>query len=71
MCFDYDLSRIRGEDGTRHPAIVVEEQEGYQPTTFDIGSTDETALWNVEKANAALALTQEDVRAIIASTMEP
>ena len=53
----------------RHPAIVVEGQEGYQPTTFDIGSTDETALWNVEKANATLALTKENVRAIIASTM--
>jgi hypothetical protein len=63
------LSRLKSEDGVRHPAIVVEGQEGYQPTTFDIGSTDATALWNVEKANAALALTKEDVKEIIASTM--
>jgi hypothetical protein len=69
VCFDYDLSRLKSEDGTRHPAIVVEGQAGYQPTTFDIGSTDKTALWNVERANGALALTKEDVKEIIASTM--
>ena len=69
VCFDYGLSRLKSADGIRHPAILVEGQEGYQPTTFDIGSTDETALWNVEKANAALALTKEDVREIIASTI--
>jgi len=69
VCFDYDLSRIKSKDGIRHPAILVESQDGYQPTTFDIGSTDETAKWNVERANAALALTKSDVKEIIASTM--
>ena len=28
VCFDYDLSRIKSEDGIRHPAIVVEGVEG-------------------------------------------
>ena len=67
--FDYDFSRQKSEDGTRYPVIVVEGQPGYLPTTFDIGSTDETALWNVDRANAALALTKSDVREIIASTI--
>ena len=69
VCFDYDLLRIKSEDGIRHPVIVVEGVQGCQPTTFDIGSTDETAKWNVDRANAALGLTRSDVNKIIASTM--
>ena len=69
ICFDYKLSRQKNDDGTRHPVIVVEDQAGYEPTTFDIGSTDETALWNVDRANAALARTKADVNEIISSTM--
>lgn len=70
VCFDYDLSRIRSPEGLRYPAIIVEGLPGYKPTTFDIGSTDKTALWNVEQANKALALTDDDVREIIATTMD-
>ena len=69
VCFDYDISRLKSDAGTRHPAIVVEGVSGYQPTTFDIGSTDKTAKWNIERVNAALALTKSDVQEIIASTM--
>ena len=43
VCFDYDISRIKGENGIRHPVIVVEGVKGYQSTTLDIGKTDETA----------------------------
>ena len=69
VCFDYEYSRVKNDDGTRHPVVIVEGVEGYKPTTLDIGSTDETALWNVERANGALALTKDDVKEIIRSTM--
>ena len=69
ICFDYDISRIKNKNGVRHPVVIVEGRKGYQPTTFDIGSTDETALWNVERANKSLALTKEDIRKIIDSSM--
>jgi len=69
VCFDYEYSRLQ-TDGIRHPVIIVEGVAGYEPTTFDIGSTDDTAKWNVERANGALALTKDDVREIIRSTMD-
>lgn len=69
VCFDYEYSRLKSDD-IRHPAILVEGQSGYEPTTFDIGSTDQTARWNVDQANDALGLSKDDITAIIRSTMQ-
>lgn len=69
VCFDYEYSRLQ-TDGICLQTVIVEEVAGYEPTTFDIDSTDETARWNVERANAALALTKDNITEIIRSTMD-
>ena len=68
ICFDYQIACLKSGE-MRHPAIIIENEAGYIATTFNIGNTDEIALWNVKRANDALSLTSTDINKIICSSM--
>ena len=69
FCFDHFKTKVIGEYGIRHPVVVVEDRPGFDPTTFDIGHSEATALDVVRMANEALGHTDADVDDIINSSI--
>lgn len=72
ICYDVEISRIGStvNEHGYHPALIVVGEQGYTPTTFDIGACLETCLENERRANEALGLSEADVEAIIESFIE-
>jgi hypothetical protein len=72
ICFDVWFSRepsIHGNGGF-HPVVVVEDRQGYDPTTFDIGSSLAICHANVVLANAVLGVDEAEAHRIIGTSME-
>jgi hypothetical protein len=74
ICFFIDETMVvKHDDDTRHyyPAIVTENEDGYNRTNWDYGTDYKLAEEAVESLNRKRGISKEEADAIVMSSMFP